>query len=145
MELSSEARQTEASRLVEQDVLIKADVLAHHLAVFGRTDAARARAVLPGIVERLERAVSANPDFGSNSAPYETHPSPLLAARSDEIEEFILASLASSPRGLSVQDIVDNLEEAGLEIKRTTLVVRLHRLVRSGKLASRAHGHYVLG
>jgi hypothetical protein len=148
MELSLEAsRQTGTSRVIEQEVLLKAEVLEHHLAVFARADVARARAVLPGILERLEHCVSGNPDFGSNSVPYEARVSSYYpgAAKSDEIEDFILATVAGSERGLSVQDIVDNLKEAGLEIKRTTLVVRLHRLVRSGKLASRAHGHYVLG
>ena len=56
----------------------------------------------------------------------------------------ILDILAENPLGLSVQEIVDHLDEAQLEIKRRTLVVRLHRMVHAGKLASRAHGHYAL-
>jgi DNA-binding transcriptional regulator PaaX len=43
-----------------------------------------------------------------------------------------------------VQEIVERFDEAKLDMKRPTLVVRLHRLVRAGKLASRAHGHYAL-
>jgi hypothetical protein len=45
---------------------------------------------------------------------------------------------------LSVQEIVDGLQEAEIEIKRATLVVRLHRMLQAGKLTSRTHGHYVL-
>jgi DNA-binding IclR family transcriptional regulator len=62
----------------------------------------------------------------------------------EDIEDFILDILAENPLGLSVQEIVDHLDEAQLEIKRRTLVVRLHRMVHAGKLASRAHGHYAL-
>ena len=62
----------------------------------------------------------------------------------DEVEEFILEILAENPAGLSVQDLVDNLEDAALDIKRKTLVVRLHRLVHAGRLTSLAHGHYAL-
>jgi DNA-binding transcriptional regulator PaaX len=62
----------------------------------------------------------------------------------DEVEEFILDNLATSPSGLSVQEIVDRFNEAEIEIKRKTLVVRLHRMEHAGKLMSRAHGHYSL-
>jgi DNA-binding transcriptional regulator PaaX len=62
----------------------------------------------------------------------------------DEIEDFIMDILGENPTGLSVQDIVNDLAEAQLEIRRQTLVVRLHRMVRAGKLSSLAHGHYVL-
>ena len=71
----------------------------------------------------------------------------VVAARgggADDIEDFILDILAENPLGLSVQDIVDNLDEAQLEIKRKTLVVRLHRMVQAGRLSSQAHGHYTL-
>ena len=71
----------------------------------------------------------------------------VVAARgggADDIEDFILDILAENPPGLSVQDIVDNLDEAQLEIKRKTLVVRLHRMVQAGRLSSQAHGHYTL-
>ncbi len=76
----------------------------------------------------------------------ERRPNVRLATRSsggDEIEEFVLDILAHSS-GLSVQEIVDRFQEAEIEIKRATLVVRLHRMVQAGKLTSRTHGHYVL-
>ena len=71
----------------------------------------------------------------------------VVAARgggADDIEDFILDILAENPTGLSVQDIVSNLDEAQLDIKRKTLVVRLHRMVHAGRLSSLAHGHYIL-
>jgi hypothetical protein len=62
----------------------------------------------------------------------------------DDIEDFIMDILAENPTGLSVQDVVNDLEEAQLEIRRQTLVVRLHRMVRAGKISTLSHGHYVL-
>jgi hypothetical protein len=81
----------------------------------------------------------------ARAVPRERSQPKLVASRAtDDIEEFILEILADSPRGLSVQEIVDRLDEADVEIKRQTLVVRLHRMVQAGKLSSRAHGHYSL-
>jgi hypothetical protein len=75
-------------------------------------------------------------------------PAPLVVAArgggADDIEDFILDILAENPAGLSVQDLVSNLDEAQLEIRRKTLVVRLHRMVHAGRLSSLAHGHYTL-
>lgn len=51
---------------------------------------------------------------------------------------------AAHPPGLSVQDLVDSLDDAQLEIKRKTLVVRLHRMVQAGRLAPQGHGNYTL-
>jgi hypothetical protein len=132
----------DAARQIEQDLLLKADVLAHYLNGLGVTDLGRAKEVCAEIVSRLEDAVST---YGHPSSPDRSSPV-LVSSRSggEETEEFILESLASSPRGLSVQDIVDLLIEAEIEIKRATLVVRLHRMLRAGKLMSRTHGHYVL-
>ncbi len=72
---------------------------------------------------------------------------PLLVASrggDEDIEDFILDILAENPLGMSAQYIVDHLDEAAFQTKRRTLVVRLHRMVHAGKLASRAHGHYAL-
>jgi hypothetical protein len=138
-------------RQVEQDLLLKADVLAYHIGSMVVTDPERARNVCDEIITRLRAAVSADsesdlrPDV-LRSIDRERRPNVRLAARSgggDEIEEFILEILANSS-GLSVQEIVDRFQEAEIEIKRATLVVRLHRMVQAGKLTSRTHGHYVL-
>jgi hypothetical protein len=134
-------------RQVEQDLLVKADVLAYHIGNLVATDPERARAVYEDIVARLRNAVSPAGDLAPKSEllSLDRRPNVRLAkSGGDEIEDFILDILAHSPRGLSVQEIVDGLVEAEIEIKRATLVVRLHRMVQAGKLTSRTHGHYVL-
>jgi hypothetical protein len=138
-------------RQVEQDLLLKADVLAYHIGSLVATDAERARSVCDEIVSRLRAAASADSELETKSdvlrsLDRERRPNVRLAARSgggDEVEEFILDILAQSS-GLSVQEIVDRFQEAEIAIKRATLVVRLHRMVQAGKLTSRTHGHYVL-
>jgi hypothetical protein len=134
-------------RQVEQDLLVKTDVLAYHIGNLVVTDPERARAVFEEIVARLRNAVSPAADLAPKSEllSLDRRPNVRLAkSGGDEIEDFILDILAHSPRGLSVQEIVDGLIEAEIEIKRATLVVRLHRMVQAGKLTSRTHGHYVL-
>ena len=134
-------------RQVEQDLLVKADVLVYHIGNLVVTDAERARAVYEEIVARLRNAVSPAADLAPKSEllSLDRRPAVRLAkSGGDEIEDFILDILAHSPRGLSVQEIVDGLVEAEIEIKRATLVVRLHRMLQAGKLTSRTHGHYVL-
>jgi len=60
---------------------------------------------------------------------------PRRLARGRGRRDFILDILAEKSARLSVQEIVEHLDEAQLELKRQTLVVRLHRMVRAGKLA----------
>ncbi len=108
----------------------------------------RAAEVLAEISSRLGRAVAGEPAAAMEERARVRAASPVvIAARgggADDIEDFILDVLAENSLGLSVQDIVDNLDEAQLEIKRKTLVVRLHRMVHAGRLSSQAHGHYTL-
>ena len=142
----------DAIRLYEQDLLQKADILAIGLKGLRAADPARAEQLLTAITERLEgAALDATPSRTGHPAdepavPLERRGPLLVASRggSEDIEDFILDILAENPLGMSVQEIVDHLDEAQLEIKRRTLVVRLHRMVHAGKLASRAHGHYAL-
>jgi hypothetical protein len=142
----------DAIRLYEQDLLQKADMLAIGLRGLRAADPARAAALLDAISERLEGAAlregapSAPAHAGEPVASLERQRPLLVASRgaSEDIEDFILDILAENPLGLSVQEIVDHLDEAQLDMKRRTLVVRLHRMVHAGKLASRAHGHYAL-
>jgi len=141
------ALSSDVVRQVEQDLLVKADVLAYHLGNLVGTDAERAKAVYEEIVARLRDAVSPGADLAPKSELFSLDRRPnvrLAKSGGDEIEDFILEILAHSPRGLSVQEIVDGLQEAEIEIKRATLVVRLHRMLQAGKLTSRTHGHYVL-
>jgi hypothetical protein len=139
----------DALRLYEQDLLQKADMLAIGLKGLRSADPARAAQVLDVISDRLEGAAlrDVTPMPASEVATPPERQRPLLVATrggSEDIEDFILDVLAENPLGLSVQEIVDHLDEAQLDMKRRTLVVRLHRMVHAGKLASRAHGHYAL-
>jgi hypothetical protein len=131
----------DAAGQVRHDLLLKADALALYLRALGANDPEFAAQILSEITARLQAALL--PDGGKARAE-RGHPKLVASRATDEIEEFILENLADSPRGLSVQEIVDRLEEAEVEIRRQTLVVRLHRLVQAGKLSSRAHGHYSL-
>lgn len=139
----------DAVRAYEQELLQKTDMLV--LGLKGLKAAAPARAVdlLDEIAGRLQRALGDDGPVGDA----EGRPRPelrrpvVVAARgggADEIEDFILDVLAESPPGLSVQGIVDSLDAAQIEIKRKTLVVRLHRMVQAGRISPQAHGHYTL-
>ena len=144
----------DAIRLYEQDLLQKADMLAIGLKGLRSADPARAALLLTAISERLEGATlregvptQMGNQVGEAATPLERQRPLLVASRgggAEDIEEFILDILAENPLGMSVQEIVDHLDEAQLDMKRRTLVVRLHRMVHAGKLASRAHGHYAL-
>lgn len=136
----------DAAGQVRHDLLLKADVLAHYLRALGATDAEFAAQILDEITARLQSVLlPENRKPNSRLVPLERRQPVLVSSRgADEVEEFILECLATSPLGLSVQEIVDRFEEAAFEIKRQTLVVRLHRMVQAGKLIARAHGHYAL-
>jgi hypothetical protein len=144
----------DAVRAYEQELLQKAEMLALGLKGLRATAPDRAAELLEDIVARLEAGmgrdgaamVPAGADPRSRAEPRRLAPV-VVAARgggADDIEDFIMDILAENPVGLSVQDIVSNLDEAQLDIKRKTLVVRLHRMVHAGKLSSLAHGHYIL-
>ena len=138
----------DAIRLYEQDLLQKADVLAIGLKGLRSADLGRATELLAIIADRLESAVAGDAPGSVGQAVAPERQKPLLVATrgggGDDVEEFILDILAENPVGLSVQEIVDRLDEAQLDMKRRTLVVRLHRMVQAGRLAQRAHGHYAL-
>jgi hypothetical protein len=139
----------DAVRAYEQELLQKADMLAMGLKGLKSASPERAAEVLAEISSRLSRAVGTEtvPTLEDRGRDPRRAAPVVIAARgggADDIEDFILDILAENPLGLSVQDIVDNLDEAQLEIKRKTLVVRLHRLVHAGRLASHSHGHYTL-
>ncbi len=145
----------DAVRAYEQELLQKADMLALGLKGLRAAAPERAAELLGDIAARLEVAMARDggaamlppgADERSRAEPRRLAPV-VVAARgggADDIEDFILDILAENPTGLSVQDIVSSLDEAQLDIKRKTLVVRLHRMVHAGKLSSLAHGHYIL-
>jgi hypothetical protein len=131
----------ESARSIEQDLLQKADVIGHYLRGLAGTDPEFAARILREITDHLHGSLA------SGQTPLPGRPPVLVTSRpgaGDEVEEFILDNLATSPAGLSVQEIFDRFNEAEIEIKRKTLVVRLHRMEHAGKLMSRAHGHYSL-
>jgi hypothetical protein len=143
----------DAVRAYEQELLQKADMLALGLKGLRAAAPERAAELLEDIAARLERAVA--PDAAGILAATDERgrteprrPGPIMVAArgggADDVEDFILDILAENPAGLSVQDLVSNLDEAQLDIKRKTLVVRLHRMVHAGRLSSLAHGHYTL-
>ena len=145
----------DAVRAYEQELLQKADMLALGLKGLRAAAPDRAAELLEDIAARLEVAMvrdsagsvaQSGADERGRAEPRRLTPV-VVAARgggADDIEDFILDILAENPTGLSVQDIVNNLDEAQLDIKRKTLVVRLHRMVHAGRLSSLAHGHYIL-
>ncbi len=144
----------DAVRAYEQELLQKAEMLALGLKGLRATAPERAAELLEIIAARLEVATrdgrgakfSASADDRREMEPRRLTPV-VVSARgggADDIEDFIIDILAENPTGLSVQDIVSDLDEAQLDIKRQTLVVRLHRMVRAGKLSPLAHGHYIL-
>jgi len=150
---------SDAVRAYEHDLLQKADVLMLALKGLQAEAPERAARIVDEIAARLRRgaddgAMTAAPPVPAgdgnlrerNDQPRRPVPV-VVAARgggADDIEDFILDILAENPQGLSVQDIVDSLEDAKLEIKRKTLVVRLHRMAHAGRVSPQAHGHYTL-
>jgi hypothetical protein len=145
----------DALRAYEQELLQKAEMLALGLGGLRAKSPERAAELLDAITEKLEAAALQDGGIARGQAAYDARPTSearrmtpvVVSARgggADEIEDFIMDILGENPTGLSVQDIVNDLAEAQLEIRRQTLVVRLHRMVRAGKLSSLAHGHYVL-
>jgi hypothetical protein len=139
----------DALRAYEQELMQKAEVLALGLKGLRATAPERAAELLETIVEKLEGTPvqsGTRSDDRGHTDPRRATPV-VVSARgggADEIEDFIIDILGENPTGLSVQDIVNDLTEAQLEIKRQTLVVRLHRMVRAGKIAPLTHGHYIL-
>jgi hypothetical protein len=143
----------DALRAYEQELMQKAEMLALGLKGLRATAPERAVELLEAITDKLAAAAihggnTRTPaiDERGQSEPRRLAPV-VVSARgggADDIEDFIMDILAENPTGLSVQDIVNDLEEAQLDIKRQTLVVRLHRMVRAGKLSPLAHGHYIL-
>lgn len=157
-------------RAYEQQLLRKVEVVEFGLDALRTLAPERAIEILAQITKRLQQAAGHDEAMsevptavpaalntvaipGSGGADVRARPEPrrpvpvIVATRTggaDEVEEFILEILAENPAGLSVQDLVHNLEDAALDIKRKTLVVRLHRLVHAGRLTSLAHGHYAL-
>ena len=75
-------------------------------------------------------------------APGKVHTEP--SSESGDVEGFILQVIGIYPEGASVADIFAGIVDMGREMSREALTVRLHRMVRAGKVVRKSQGHYVL-
>jgi hypothetical protein len=59
-------------------------------------------------------------------------------------ENFILDIIGIFPEGASVENIYNGVVESGAAMSREALTVRLHRMLRAGKITRPSQGHYAL-
>jgi hypothetical protein len=90
------------------------------------------------IVEDLRTA--ANPLRGEASSRGEAE----RAFDGGNIEGFILDIIGIFPEGASVENIYNGVIESGAAMSREALTVRLHRMLRAGKIIRPSQGHYAL-
>ncbi len=64
--------------------------------------------------------------------------------RASEIEPMIVEMLEGEAGGLHVDSIFELLTEMGFEITKGNLSVKLHRMLKAGRLVSTARGFYAL-
>jgi hypothetical protein len=63
---------------------------------------------------------------------------------SGNTEGFILDIIGIFPEGASVENIFNGVVESGAAMSREALTVRLHRMLRAGKITRPSQGHYAL-
>ena len=66
------------------------------------------------------------------------------ASDSGNVENFILDIIGVFPEGASVENIYNGVVESGAAMSREALTVRLHRMLRGGKITRPSQGHYAL-
>ncbi len=66
------------------------------------------------------------------------------ADRSGEIEPMIVELLEGETSGMHVDAVFELLCEMGFEITKGNLSVKLHRMIKAGRLISTARGYYAL-
>ncbi len=64
--------------------------------------------------------------------------------RSGEFEPMIVEVLEGEPGGMHVDAIFELLSEMGFDITKGNLSVKLHRMIKAGRLISTARGFYAL-
>jgi hypothetical protein len=64
--------------------------------------------------------------------------------RASEIEPMIVEMLESEAGGMHVDAVFEMLTEMGFEITKGNLSVKLHRMLKAGRLISTARGFYAL-
>jgi len=119
----------EARRLTLQfETILTLDATAFHEAVSdlaALVDSLR-NGPAPARVENFARAEGDRPFDASNT------------------ENFILDIIAIFPEGASVENIYNGVIESGAAMSREALTVRLHRMLRAGKIMRPSQGHYAL-
>ncbi len=65
-------------------------------------------------------------------------------AEAGNAEAFILEIIGVFPEGASVENIYNGVVESGAAMSREALTVRLHRMLRAGKVTRPSQGHYAL-
>jgi hypothetical protein len=91
-----------------------------------------------GIVEDLRAATGS----ARGEAPSRLEPERMFD--SGNIEGFILDIIGIFPEGASVENIFNGVVESGAAMSREALTVRLHRMLRAGKITRPSQGHYAL-
>jgi DNA-binding transcriptional regulator PaaX len=64
--------------------------------------------------------------------------------RSGEFEPMIVEVLEGEPGGMHVDAVFELLSEMGFDITKGNLSVKLHRMIKAGRLISTARGFYAL-
>jgi hypothetical protein len=95
-----------------------------------------AAAEFAGLVETL-RGQGGRPE----SLP---RPEPERPFDAGNTENFILDIIGIFPEGASVENIYNGVVESGAAMSREALTVRLHRMLRAGKIMRPSQGHYAL-
>ena len=116
------------------------------------TDAAAAsdlrREVIEFLTASAEPSTRARNSRGDNlvdlSAARQVHVSSASSDKVPEIEIDIMDILDGDSAGMHIDAIHDRLEDLSLGVTKGNLSVRLHRMMKSGRLMSTARGHYAL-
>ncbi len=80
--------------------------------------------------------------INSDASEHDAQHSEAATHQNINIDEFILRVLEDSESTMSIQQIVDALEEADYTFSRPSLVVKLHRLVKKRLLERPSNGHF---
>jgi hypothetical protein len=100
---------------------------------------------LAAMVEDLRvRAGAAARADGGESVPRFDGERAERGSDSGNTENFILDIIGVFPEGASVENIFNGVVESGAAMSREALTVRLHRMMRAGKITRPSQGHYAL-
>lgn len=83
-------------------------------------------------------------ETGAVRAEILARPEPERPFDAGNTENFILDIIGIFPEGASVENIYNGVVESGAAMSREALTVRLHRMLRAGKIMRPSQGHYAL-